>query len=271
MKKISILIITILLSITLVACDQKDTYKVGATPVPHAEILEQVKPILAEQGFEFEIVVFTDYVLPNSSLKSGEIIANFFQHVPYLDAQISEHNYDFANVGGVHVEPIGLYSKEYSSVDALPSELEIVISNSPTDRPRLLGVLEENNLITIKDNVSSEDIINASLSELPTLFTSSRTITFIEVDAPLLYTNYNNESGDAVLINGNYALDNGLNPLEDALVLEGSASLYVNILVSNTADKEDPFIQALIAALQSDQIQNWIQTNYGGSVVPAAK
>lgn len=270
MKKLIILTITLLTTLTLSGCSNKEVYKVGATPVPHAEILEQVQPILKEQGFEFEIVEFTDYVLPNSALDSNELIANFFQHVPYLEAQINENGYNFVNAGGVHVEPIGLYTKEYNSLNELPNELELIISNSPTDRPRLLGVLEENGLITINDAVSNEDIIQASLSTLSTLFTSSKTITFTEVDSALLYTNYNNESGDAVLINGNYALDNGLNPLEDAIALEGSASLYVNILVCNEADLEDPFIKALVEALQSTEIQNWIETQYEGSVVPAA-
>lgn len=271
MKKVLSILSIVTIAITLTGCkEEENVYKVGATPVPHAEILEQVQPILEEQGFKFEIVEFTDYVLPNSSLDSGELIANFFQHVPYLNAQIDEYGYDFVNAGGVHVEPIGLYSKDYNSLASLPDTLEIVISNSPTDRPRLLGVLEENGLITINSEVSSEDIIASSISNLPTLFTSTKTISFIEVDSALLYTNYNNNSGDAVLINGNYALDNGLNPLEDAIALEGSASLYVNILVCNSADLEDPFIKALVEALQSDEIQNWIESNYGGAVIPAA-
>lgn len=270
MKKLLIIATTLIAAITLTGCDQKETYKVGATPVPHAEILEQVQPILEEQGYEFEIVEFTDYVLPNSSLDSGDLIANFFQHVPYLDAQINEHGYDFVNAGGVHVEPIGLFTKEYASLSELPTDLELVISNVPSDRPRLLGVLEENDLITLNSGVSNDDIIASSLSNLTSLFTSDKNITFIEVDAPLLYTNYNNESGDAVLINGNFALDNGLNPLEDAIALEGSASLYVNILVCNSEDLDDPFIKALVEALQSKEIQDWIAENYGGAVVPAA-
>lgn len=270
MKKLTIFILFNIIILALTGCSKSDIYKVGASPIPHKEILEHVQPILKAQGYEFEIVVFTDYVLPNSSLDNGDIIANFFQHTPYLNAQIEEHNYDFANVGGVHVEPIGIYSKEYSSLSSLPTTLEIVISNSPTDRPRLLGVLEENGLITINAGVTSEDIINASINTLPNLFSSDKSITFIEVDAALLFLNYNNESGDAVLINGNYALDNGLNPLEDAIALEGSASLYVNILVCQTQDLDNSFIKALIAALQSEENQTWIQTNYGGAVIPAA-
>ena len=270
MKKIIIITLLFISTITLTGCSNKEIYKVGATAVPHAEILEQAQPLLEEQGFEFEVIVFDDYVLPNTALDSGDIIANFFQHVPYLDLQVAENGFDFVNAGGVHVEPIGLYTKEYDSISELPNEIEIVISNSPSDRPRLLGVLEENNIIEINSAVTSDDIVNASLASLPTLFTSDKSITFLEVDAALLYTNYDNESGDAVLINGNYALDNGLNPLEDALALEGSASLYVNILVCNTDDLEDPFVQALVEALQSDEIQQWIEDNYGGAVIPAA-
>lgn len=269
MKK-GILLLAITLLLTLSGCSKDDVIKVGATAVPHAEILEQVQPILLEEGFEFEIVVYNDYVLPNISLDSGDIIANFFQHIPYLDAQIADNGYDFTNVGGVHVEPIGLYSKEFSDLESLPDSIELIISNSPVDRPRLFGVLEENGLLTLKATTTSEDIIASSISNLNTLFTSNKTISFTEVDAALLYANYDNESGDAVLINGNYALDNGLNPLEDALALEGSASLYVNILVCNTEDIDDPFIQALIAALQSPTIQEWIESNYGGAVIPAA-
>jgi D-methionine transport system substrate-binding protein len=268
MKKLLLLSITVLFTLTATACQSDDVYKVGATAVPHAEILEQVQPILEEQGYTFEIVVFDDYVLPNTALDAGDIIANYFQHIPYLEAQIADNGYDFVNVGGVHVEPIGLYSKLYDTLNDLPEELEIIISNSPTDRPRLLGVLEENGLITLKDDTTTEDIIDASITTLSTLFTSDKTITFVEVDSALLYTNYDNESGDAVLINGNYALDNGLNPLTDALALEGSASLYVNILVANTEDQDDPFVQALIAALQSEEIADFIEEQYEGAVIP---
>jgi len=270
MKKLATLLILLTAVFTLSACQNKTVYKLGATPVPHAEILAHVQPILEAEGYTFEIIEFTDYVLPNSALASGDIIANYFQHVPYLEAQIAEYGYDFVNVGGVHVEPIGLYTKEYASLNDLPSTLEIIISNSPTDRPRLLGVLEENGLITINNGVTDEDIINATVTNLPTLFTSDKTITFQEVAAELLFANYDNEEGDAVLINGNFALDNGLNPLEDAIALEGSASLYVNIVVTTAENADNEFVQALVAALQSPEVQQWIADTYGGAVVPAA-
>ena len=269
-KYIILLLLLLVITFTLTGSQKEDIYKVGATPVPHKEILEHIQPILAEQGYEFEIVDFTDYVLPNTSLDSEELIANFFQHVPYLEAQIEEYGYDFVNAGGVHVEPIGLYSKEYENINELPETIEIIISNSPTDRPRLLGVLEEAGLITINSAVTNEVITNSSISNIPSLFTSEKSITFIEVDSALLYTNYNNESGDAVLINGNYALDNNLNPLTDALAIEGSASLYVNIIVCRTEDLTDPFIKTIVEVIQSEEVQQWIRETYEGSVVPAA-
>lgn len=270
MKKLLVITTLLFIVFTVSACGKNDVIRVGATPVPHAEILEYVQPILKEQGFEFEVVVFTDYVLPNVALNSGDIQANFFQHIPYLDLQISEHDYDFVSVGGVHVEPIGLYSKVHSSLEDLPSEVHLVISNSPSDRPRLLGLLEEADLIALNSGVTNEDIVASTINGLSNLFTSEKVITFTEVDATQLFSNYDNRSGDAVLINGNYALDNGLNPLEDALAIEGSASLFVNVLVTTSDNSEDPFVLALIEALQSEAVQSWIEENYGGAVVPAA-
>lgn len=268
MKK-PIIFIVLLLSITILSsCKKDDVYKIGATPVPHKEILEHIQPLMLEQGFEFKIIEFTDYVFPNIALDSGEIIANFFQHTPYLNAQIKEYGYDFANAGGVHVEPIGLYSKDYSSLESFPETIEFIISNSPTDRARLLGVLEQNGIISLNQSTSSEDITSASVNNLPSLFSSEKTITFIEVDPTLLYTNYINNEGDAVLINGNYALDNGLNPLTDAIIIEDSSSPYVNIIVVKSEDLDDPFIVALMKTLQSEEVQNWIRAHYEGSVVP---
>lgn len=268
MKKLLLWLVVFLFTLLLVSCDKKEMYKVGATPVPHAEILRFAQPIMEEKGYSFEIVEFTDYVLPNRALNEEEIIANFYQHIPFLNAQIKDYEYDFFNVGEVHVEPIGLYSKTYDSLEDLPMELELVISSSQTDRPRLLGMLEENGFITLYDDVEDVDISNASLSNLQDLYMSEYTITFIEVDSSMLFRNYVIGSGDAVLINGNYALDNGLNPLEDAICLEGSASLYVNILVTNTIDKDNPFVIVLIEVLQSDAVREFIIDTYGGSVIP---
>ncbi|MFP4078994.1 MAG: MetQ/NlpA family ABC transporter substrate-binding protein [Candidatus Izemoplasmataceae bacterium] len=268
MKKLFILTITSLLLITLSACGGSDTYTVGASPTPHADILREARELMDDE-YDFEIQEFNDYVMPNTALDEGEIDANYFQHLPYLEAQIDEYGYDFENVGGVHIEPIGLYSREYDSLDDLPDEVEIIISNSPSDRPRLLTVLEDVGLITLDEDTTEEAITDQNVDDLPELFDSEKTITFEEVSAEQLYSNYDNESGDLVLINGNFALDNGLNPQEDAIALESGDSPYVNVLVAREENADDDFVQALYEALTSDEIKAWIEDEYEGSVVIA--
>ncbi len=268
MKKIILATLLFLFPAVLSACGSQDTYRVGASPVPHADILREAQELIDEE-FQFEIVEFSDYVLPNTALHEGDIVANFFQHIPYLELQIDEHGYDFESVGGVHIEPIGLYSKVHDSLETLPESLEIIISNSPSDRPRLLGVLEDANLIEIKEETTDADITNASLNGLNDLFESDKDITFKEVSPQQLFSNYDNESGDLVLINGNFALDHGLEPLNDALALESTDSPYVNVLVVRSEDVDDPFIQALYEILSSEEIADWIEEEYKGSVILA--
>ncbi len=268
MKKIYLPFLIVLLTLTLSACARTSTYRVGASPTPHAEILREAKKHI-DPAFDFEIVEFYDYVLPNTALHEGDLIANFFQHIPYLEAQIADHGYDFVNIGGVHIEPIGLYTLEHASLDALPDTLEIIVSNSPADRPRLLGVLETAGLITIKADTTAEAITASAIRNLPALFDSEHSVTFKEVDPTQLYANYANRSGDLVLINGNFALDHGLNPLEDALAVESTVSPYVNVLVTNSDDADNAFIEALYAVLKSEAIAEWIETEFGGSVILA--
>ncbi len=266
MNKLSIVILTIALSFTLSACSEGAEYKVGASPTPHAEILRQAQKYI-EDDYQFEIIEFSDYILPNTALYEGDLDANFFQHLPYLEAQINEHDYDFESVGGIHIEPIGLYSKLYDNLDELPNTLEIIVSNSPSDRPRLLGVLEDAKLIDVNDDATNEAITEANIRDLDQFFTSDYSIDFVEVDPTQLYTNYANESGDLILINGNFALDHGLVPLTDALALENTDSPYVNVLVTKRDNVDDAFIKALYEVLLSDEIASWIENEYQGSVI----
>ena len=268
MKK-TFLLLTLTLSLSILfACDAGDTYRVAASPTPHADILKEARTLIDDE-YDFEIVTFNDYIMPNTALSEGDVDANYFQHIPYLEAQIEEHDYDFVNVGGIHIEPIGLYSKVHETLEDLPGTLEIILSNSPSDRPRLLGVLEDVDLITLKDDTSESDITDANVDDLPDLFESDKDVTFFEVAPEQLYSNYDNESGDLVLINGNFALDHGLNPLEDALALESGDSPYVNVLVAREDNEDDPFIQALYDVLTSEEITQWIIDEYDGSVVIA--
>lgn len=268
LKRFFLITLAALTPFTLAACGGEDVYTIGASPTPHAEMLAQAQEAIGDD-VEFDVVEFNDYVQPNTALSEGEIDANFFQHVQYLDGQREEHGYDFEVAEAVHIEPIGLYSEVHDTLENLPGELEIIVSNSPSDRPRLLEVLDDNGLLTINDDVSSSDIVEINVNNLSELFESQYTIEFTEVDPPQLYTNYANQSGDLVLINGNYALDNGLNPLEDALALESTDAPYVNVIVTRSGEIDDPVLDALIEYFNSEEFRTWVEDTYEGSVVLA--
>lgn len=233
---------------------------VGASEVPHSEILNFVKPILAEQGVELEVVVFNDYVQPNVQLFEGGLDANFFQHQPYLDEFNAERNYDLVNVGGVHVEPFGVYSSKIESIDALPEGAKIAIPNDPSNRGRALILLAQNGLITLADDANTSSSV-ADITENPKGFE------FVELEAAMLPRVL--DEFDAAAINTNYALQADLNPLEDALIIEGAESPYVNIVTARPDNQDSEAIRKLIAALQSPEVEQFINETYNGAVVPA--
>ncbi|MGL4821050.1 MAG: MetQ/NlpA family ABC transporter substrate-binding protein, partial [Bacilli bacterium] len=245
MKKFTGVLLTAALAFGLAACGngekEVETIKVGASNVPHAEILEQAKPLLEEKGYKLEIEVFTDYVLPNKFLASEDLDANYFQHIPYLEAQMKENkDYKFVNVGGVHIEPIGIYTKKYKDINDLPNGATIIMSNSVADHGRILGLLQTQGLIKLDSSVDT------TIAQVKDIVENPKNLKFkTDVDAGVLPSLYKNEEGDAVVINGNYALDAGLNPLTDALVLEGADSPYVNVLVAREDNKDDAGIKAL--------------------------
>lgn len=257
MKKILILLVVL-----LAGCSKQDTLKVAATSVPHAEILEYIEPILNEDyGIELEIVVVQDYVTPNQFLDSKDVDANYFQHIPYFNNQIEEFGYDFANAGGIHIEPIGIYSQDYSSLDQLPDGATIIFSSSVADHGRILSLLEVAGLIELNDVNRIEATINDIVSNPKNLVFKS------DIEASLLPTAYNNNEGDAVIINTNYALQAGLNPLEDAIFLENEDSLFVNIVAVRSEDIDSESINALIEVLSSEIVVNYINEKYEGAVV----
>mgnify|MGYP001407149244 CR=1 FL=1 len=244
------------------ASEQTEKVKltVGASEVPHSEILNFVKPILEEQGIELEVVVFQDYVQPNVQLFEGGLDANFFQHQPYLDEFNAERNYDLVNVGGVHVEPFGVYSSKVESIDELADGAKIAIPNDPSNRGRALILLAQNGLITLADDANTSSSV-ADITENPHNFE------FVELEAAMLPRVL--DEFDAAAINTNYALQADLNPLEDALIIEGPESPYVNIVAARPDNKDSEAIQKLIAALQSPEVEKFINETYNGAVVPA--
>ena len=270
MKKLTLGLCGFVAAISLIGCGQKNTesttLSVGASAVPHAEILEQVKPILKEKGIDLEVTVFQDYVLPNTSVEEGELDANYFQHIPYLETFNEEHGTHLVNVGGIHIEPIGIYSKNYTSLDQLPDGATIIMSNSVADHGRMLTLLQQNGLIKLNPEVDSTTATVDDIIENP------KNLNFkTDIDPGLLVTVYEQNEGDAVLINTNYALDGGLNPMEDAIVLEDSQSPYVNIIAVKEGNEDNEAVKELIDALHSEEIQDFIKETYKGAVVPVAE
>jgi D-methionine transport system substrate-binding protein len=240
---------------------------VGASNVPHAEILEKAQPILEEKGIDLKIVKFQDYILPNKALADKEIDANYFQHIPYLEAQKKEHGYDFVNAGGIHIEPIGLYSKKYKSLEELPDGATIIMSNSVADHGRILSMLQEKGLIKLKEGIDKTKATIKDIVENP------KHLKFkADVEAGLLPQIYKNGEGDAVLINANYALDAGLDPAKDPIAVESPKdNPYVNIIAVRKGDENRKEIKTLVEVLQSKEIQDFIKEKYKGAVIPAAQ
>ncbi|MCH2338427.1 MetQ/NlpA family ABC transporter substrate-binding protein [Pseudomonas sp. NPDC047963] len=237
-----------------------DELNVAATAVPHAEILEFVKPQLTEQGVDLEVKVFTDYVQPNIQVSEKRLDANFFQHQPYLDEFNKGKGTELVSVAGVHIEPFGAYSSKHKSLDELPKGATVVIPNDATNGGRALLLLQKAGVIKLKDGAG----ITATPKDIAE---NPKNIKIRELEAatlPRVLTQV-----DLALINTNYALEAKLNPTEDALFIEGNDSPYVNILVARPDNKDSAAMQKLIEALHSEEVKQFINEKYKGAVVPA--
>ncbi|WP_145539105.1 MetQ/NlpA family ABC transporter substrate-binding protein [Yersinia kristensenii] len=241
---------------------------VGASNVPHAEILEQAKPILAKEGIDLDIKRFQDYILPNTALASRDIEANYFQHIPYLNSVLKDHaddkTYDFVSAGAIHIEPIGIYSKKYKSLKDLPDNGKIIMRDAVAEEGRILSIFEKAGVITLKPSVSKVDARISDVVENP------KHLKFqANVEGALLPQIYNNNEGDAVVINANYAIDAGLNPTKDPIAVEsGEDNPYANIITVHKDDVNKPEIKALVNVLHSKEIQDFIRDKYQGAVIP---
>ncbi len=256
------LVLVCLLTITLFGPQVTfaSTLRVGATPVPHGEILEIVAPLLAQKGISLEIVEFTDYVLPNLALQEGELDANFFQHIPYLESFNKDAGSDLVTLVGVHVEPLGVFSRKYSSLEELPQRATIAIPNDATNGGRALLLLQTAGLIQL----------DPAAGITPTVFDVQENkgqLRFVELEAAQLSRSLLDV--DAAVINGNYALQADLNPVEDAIFLEGAESPYVNVVAVRSIDTESSVLAKLVAALLSEEVRSFILTKYKGAVIPA--
>ncbi len=265
-RRIVSLTLTALLVLGLTACGGKKsdgtTIKVGATPAPHAAILEVAKEILAEQGYTLDIVEYDDYVTPNTSLEDGSLDANYFQHVTYMNEFNAEHGTHMVSVAGIHYEPFGLYAGKTAALADLQDGAQIAVPNDGTNEARALLLLEQEGLIKLKEGVG----LSATKSDVAE---NPHDYEIIELNADQLPSRL--QDVDMAVINGNYAIDAGLK-VSDAVAVEAAtgeaAEAYVNVLAVKEGSENNAGIQALVKALQSDQVKTFIEETYDGAVVP---
>jgi len=237
--------------------------KIGASSTPHAEILEEARPLLEEKGISLIIEEYTDYVLPNDDLASGDLDANFFQHDPYLRQTIEDTGYELENIGAIHIEPMGIYSQTFSSLDDIEDGTEVLLSNSVAEHGRILALIESGGLITLDESVEKA---NATLDDI---VDNPKNLKFSpDYEPAFLPELYHSETDVLLAINTNYAIDADLNPVKDALIIEGGKSLYGNIIAVRSEDKDNETLKTVVEVLQSEEIQNFISEKYDGAVIP---
>ena len=265
MKKFIAIVLALTLALSLAACGAKadeKTIKVGATPAPHAAILEVAKEILAKEGYTLEIVEFDDYVLPNTALSEGELDANYFQHITYMNNFNEEYGIKMVSAAGIHYEPFGIYAGKCASLAELPDGAKIGVPNDATNEARALLLLEQEGLIKLEEGVGLS-ATKDSIVENPHNFE------IVETKAELLTATL--ADVDIAVINGNYAIDAGLK-VSEALAVEAAdgaaAEAYVNVIAVMEGHENDAKIQALIKALKTAEVKAYIESTYEGAVVP---
>ncbi len=258
---LALALLTSIATLGKISADEKKLIRIGVSPSPHAEIIEQIKGELEEKGIKIEVQEFTDYNTPNLALAEGDIDANYFQHIPFFDDFKEKENLDLEILCGVHIEPMGIYSEKHKSLDELEDGAEIFIPEDTVNGARALALLQANGIITLKEDAGLEaterDIVD-----------NPKNIKITALEAATLAQTYGD--ADFAVINGNYAIQNGLNPLKDSLALENEKSPYTNIIAVRTGDAKKEEFQALKEALQSEKVKDFIEKKYEGAVVYAA-
>ena len=245
------------------AAESKGTIKVAASATPHAEILAAAKPILAEQGWDLEVTEFDDYVLPNEVVESGEMDANYFQHVPYLDSFNEEKGTHLVEVGKIHYEPFGIYPGTKADLGEIADGDVIAVPNDTTNEARALLLLQDNGIITLKEGAGLEATVN-DIAENP----YNIKIEELAAESVARVT----DEVAYVVLNGNYALQAGFSVAKDALAYEKSdseaAKTYVNVIVVKEGNEDNEGVKALVDVLKSDEIKKFINDKYDGAVIP---
>ncbi|HLS17314.1 MAG TPA: MetQ/NlpA family ABC transporter substrate-binding protein [Paenalcaligenes sp.] len=241
------------------AMAESKTIKMGVTPGPHAEIMEVVQGIAAEQGLEIEILEFSDYVQPNAALEAGDLDANSYQHEPYLQQQIQDRGYRLVSAAPTVIYPLGLYSNKVEAIDTVEDGASIAIPNDPSNGGRALMLLEDSGLLSLKEGVGAE-------ATLLDVVDNPKNLRIVELDAAQLPRSLDDVALAA--INTNFAMEAGLVPVEDALVLESSDSPYANLIVVREEDKDAEWVKTLIDSYHTPEVKEFILENFEGSLIP---
>ena len=275
MKK-KILLVVLALALVLTSCARKESKKedgqkttsaenkkvvIGVSPAPHKEIAEKAKEILAKEGIDLEIKEFDDYVTPNTSLQEKDIDLNFYQHIHYLDNFNKERGTKLVSLGAVHLEPMGIYSKKYKSLDELKDGDEVIIPNDATNGARALKILEDNKIIKLKENAGLE-ATEKDIAENP------KNLKFTAVEAATIPRAY--EDAAIAVINSNFALEAKLSPKKDAIAIEKSeGNPFANIIAAREEDKDNETYKKVLQAFQSDEVRKYIEEKFDGEIIPA--
>ncbi len=250
---------SLLLILTSCGHSSKPTLKVAATSVPHAEILEFIKPQLQEQGIELEILIIDDFNTPNRALADREVDANFFQHLPFLEAQKADFGYALENFVAVHLEPMALYSKKWHTLNEIKDGATLAIPSDPSNQARALALCQQVGLITLKSQGEKTSVLDIS--------NNPHHLHFLEMDSPLLSRSL--EDVDAAAISTNFALLGGLSPKKDTLAIENAQSRFVNLVAIRIGEHQRPELEALKTALTKEQVRQFIEEHYQGAIIPA--
>lgn len=242
------------------AKEEITTLKISTVSVPHAEILEHIADDLEEDGVKLELSILSDGLQANQQTADGQFDANFFQHTPYLEQVNEDSDLSLVEIGGVHIEPFGVYSREVDALEDLPENAKVSIPKDPVNFSRALELLAANDVITL-DPGKEQDFTLEDVTE------NDKDLEFIPVESQMLV--HSLDDVDAAAINTNYALEGEFRPTEDALIIEGKSSPYVNILVARADNQDDAAIQTLKEHLTSDKVKTFIEETYDGAVVPA--
>ncbi|MDO4493195.1 MAG: MetQ/NlpA family ABC transporter substrate-binding protein [Clostridia bacterium] len=262
MKRILAAVVALVLCLSVSASFAAETVKVGATPAPHCAVLEVVKDAMAEKGYNLEIVEFNDYIVPNTAVEEGELDANYFQHITYMNGFNEEHGTHLVSVASIHYEPFGLYAGKCASLAELADGAQIAVPNDGTNEARALLLLQQEGLIKLADGVG----LSATVFDI---VENPKKLNIVELEAQLLPNTL--QDVEMAVINGNYAIDAGLS-VKDAVAVEAAdgvaAEAYQNIITVKEGRENDPAILALVECLKTDAVRTFIEETYDGAVVP---